>query len=179
MKQEKKELFGSAATKANDLKKATGMMDGSEEKARLIQIRAMMQDELTQMDEISKTMDEISNNLKQTNLKYTDYDGLIGHSGKHVTDLTRKEKRDNLMLNICFIAFLLMVAYIWLKRFRVFSMGRWAFGVVQSVTQGMLGSNSTACFACTCNDTSNYMELRRGFGAVSYTHLTLPTTPYV
>lgn len=65
-------------------------MDGSEGKTRLIQIRAMMRDELTQMDEINRTMDDISSNLKQTNLKYNDYDSLIGHSGKHVTDLTRR-----------------------------------------------------------------------------------------
>ena len=90
MKQEKNKLFGTADTKAKELEKATGMMDGSEEKARLIQIRAMMQDELINMDQINKTMDEISNNLKQTSMKYSDYSHLIGHSGKHVSDLTRK-----------------------------------------------------------------------------------------
>ena len=90
MKKEKAKLFGAAELKEKEKEKASGVLSGSEEKTRLIQIRAMMQDELAQMDEINKNMDSISTNLKQTNLKYNDYGSLIGHSGKHVSDLTRR-----------------------------------------------------------------------------------------
>eukprot|EP01022_Parablepharisma_sp_SALTPOND_P018757 TRINITY_DN310_c0_g4_i1.p2 TRINITY_DN310_c0_g4~~TRINITY_DN310_c0_g4_i1.p2 ORF type:complete len:682 (-),score=92.23 TRINITY_DN310_c0_g4_i1:14221-16266(-) len=95
MKQEKGRLFGAAEERAKKEEQSAGLIEGYEEKQRLNQLHAMMHEEVTQMGEINKTMDTISGNLKKTNVKYGDYDVLIGHSGKHVSELTRKYKRLN------------------------------------------------------------------------------------
>ena len=97
------ELLGAAKKKEDEIaknaNKGIGLVEGYEEKQRRNQTLAMMQGEVSQMEEVNKTigipisshlLDGISVNLKKTSTKYMDYDNLIGHSGKHVTDLTRK-----------------------------------------------------------------------------------------
>jgi len=56
IRQEKQKLFGSAEERVKKLEKTAGMTEGYEEKQRLIQVRAMMQDEVSQMEEINKTI---------------------------------------------------------------------------------------------------------------------------
>ncbi len=56
LNKDKKELFGKTEDKLRKMEQEGGLGEGYEEKQRLIQVRAMMQDEVTQMDEINRTI---------------------------------------------------------------------------------------------------------------------------
>lgn len=93
-----------------------------EEVRSLARTRDKMQTELQRMNAITETLEHTSSTIKGTRTQYKTYNSALATASKVLGDLKRKTEDDSKYIWWSFLFFLSVVAYIVLRRMKVFRM---------------------------------------------------------
>jgi hypothetical protein len=94
-------------------------MSKNEKSAGLVEVRDMLKGELSKFVNIQHTLQKTSDGFNKVDANYSQYEGEIGQSRKHIDALKRKEFYENLFIYIGFVFFIACVAIVVLRRFPI------------------------------------------------------------